>query len=381
MPRAKLPRTSDMAARVQETLTALVGLSSVSGQEGAVRDALRARLDRLGHTATVDDAGNLIASIPGAPGAPGVGDPLLLNAHMDRVPPGRGHTPIVADGIMRSDGSTNLGADDCAGLTVVLLIVETLAARKLSHRPLVLLFTTGEEVGMRGASAFDPAPWHLAEGLIFDNAGAAGSVVTRGSTYVAFDAVLRGRSGHPGKALEGTASAIEMVRRLALPLGSLDGDTTRISLGTIAGGTARNAIPAEVRLAGEVRTLLRGEPLMALLGEVEQHFHDAAAQLGGSAECLFEPHGAGYQVDPGEPLLGAWRDAWTARGHAFETLTSFIGSDANVLRKRLRALTISTGVEDEHTLNESIALAPLAELVEASVALVTSDPPHQNGAS
>ncbi|HEY7832715.1 MAG TPA: M20/M25/M40 family metallo-hydrolase [Ktedonobacterales bacterium] len=365
MPRAKTASAdASLVARVQATLTELVGIASVSGQEAGVRDELRARLERGGITSTIDAAGNLLARIPGT------GAPLLLNAHMDRVPPGRGHTPVVADGVMRSDGGTNLGADDAAGMTIILLAVEELAARTLAHRPLVLLFTVGEEVGMRGAAAFDSAAWGVEEGLVFDNAGRAGAVVTRGSRYIAFDAVLRGRAGHPGKDLAGTASAIAMLRRLALPLGSLDGDTTRISLGTISGGTARNAIPAEVRLAGEVRTLLHGEPLLRLLESIEQDFLDAAAELGGSAECLFEPHGAGYVVDPAEPLLAAWRDAWTARGHSFETITSFIGSDANAFRKRLSALTISTGVEGEHTTEESIALAPLAELVEAAVAMV-----------
>ena len=365
MPRAKSSHAEGMAALVTHTLTELVGISSVSGQEDGVRDYLRARLERLGIASSVDGAGNLIASVPGS------GPPLLLNAHMDRVPPGRGHTPVVHEGVMRSDGATNLGADDAAGLTVLVLAVESLAARTLIHRPLILLFTNGEEIGMRGAAAFDPAPWGVAEGLVFDNAGQAGAIVTHGSSYVAFDAVLRGRAGHPGKELAGTASAIEMLRRLALPLGSLDGDTTRISLGTIAGGTARNAIPAEVRLAGEVRTLLRGEALLRLVESIEADFDDAARQVGGSAECLFEPHGAGYQVDASEPLLTAWRAVWTARGHAFETITSFIGSDANALRKRLLVLTVSTGVEGEHTTEESIALAPLAELVEATVSLLT----------
>jgi tripeptide aminopeptidase len=178
---------------------------------------------------------------------------------MDRVPPGRGHVPVVSRGIMRSDGTTNLGADDAAGLTIVLLAVEELRRRAVSHRPLVLLFTVGEEVGMLGASAFDPAPWGVSEGIVFDNAGAPGAVVMRGASYIAFDAVLRGRSGHPGKDMAGTASAVEMLRRLPLPLGSLDGDTTRISIGTVSGGVARNAIPAEVRVAGEVRTLIEVE--------------------------------------------------------------------------------------------------------------------------
>src|SRR5262249_15996761 len=106
-----------------------------------------------------------------------------------------------------------------------------------------------------GAQAFDPAAWNVREGIVFDNAGEAGIVVTRASTYIAFDVLLRGSGGHPGKRLEGTASAIEMFRRAQYPAGTLDGDTTRVTIGRIEAGSARNAVPREARVQGEVRTL------------------------------------------------------------------------------------------------------------------------------
>ncbi|HEV2238628.1 MAG TPA: M20/M25/M40 family metallo-hydrolase [Ktedonobacterales bacterium] len=348
-------------------LTALVGISAPSGAEDDVRGWLRDRLERLGLACVVDGAGNLIATVPGVGFG---GPPLLLNAHMDRVPPGRGHTPVVQGGVMRSDGTTNLGADDAAGLTIVLLVVEWLLANDMPHPPLVLLFTTGEEVGLRGAAAFDPAPWGVREGLVFDNAGAAGALVTRGASYIAFDAVLRGHGGHPGKDLAGTLSAIEIFRRVELLLGSRDGDTARVSLGQISGGTARNAIPAEVRVAGEVRTLLEGAAQRRLLRDVAARFTQAATALGGTAEVTFEPHGAGYTVGADEPLPLAWRAAWEARGTPAAPITTFIGSDANALRRTLAVVTVSTGVVDEHTSAEAIALAPLATMIAATADLL-----------
>src|SRR5260370_29207944 len=123
--------------------------------------------------------------------------------------------------------------------------------RNLPQPPLVLLCPTGEEVGLTGAGAFDPAPGGATEGIVFDNAGEAGEVVTRAATYLAFDVTLFGRGGHPGKRLEGTANAIEMFHRAHYPAGSLDGDTTRVSIGRIAGGTARNALPQALHVQGE----------------------------------------------------------------------------------------------------------------------------------
>ncbi|WIG60965.1 MAG: hypothetical protein OJF49_003713 [Ktedonobacterales bacterium] len=364
--------TDTLIADITATMLALAGIPSVSGSEADVRDYLRERLASLGIAATTDAVGNLIARVPGVPAARDTEAPLLFNAHMDRVPLGLAHTPILANGILRSDGATNLGADDSAGIAIILHTVAELAARKLPHPPLLLLFTVGEEVGLIGAKAFDPDPWGAREGIVFDNAGEAGVVVTRAATYIAFDVTLHGSGGHPGKRLEGTASAIEMFRRARYPSGSLDGDTTRISIGRIEGGSARNAVPKEVRVLGEARTLQEGAPRAALLAEIERAFVEAAQSLGGSAEVAFDPHCDGYILDPDEPLLRAWAAAVEARGQSFRTMITFIGSDASALRRFARVFTVSTGAMDEHTTEEWIALAPLAELTETALALLSA---------
>src|SRR5690348_17177472 len=101
-----------LEARLTETLLALAGIPSVSGQEGAVRAWITGKLEAHGLSPITDNTGNLIARVPAQPTTRDAEPPILLNAHMDRVLPGLAHRPILADGILRSDGSTNLGADD-----------------------------------------------------------------------------------------------------------------------------------------------------------------------------------------------------------------------------------------------------------------------------
>ncbi|MFI5276176.1 MAG: M20/M25/M40 family metallo-hydrolase [Ktedonobacterales bacterium] len=356
--------------RVTMTLRELLGVPSVSGQEDAARAYVSGRLVALGLAPQTDAAGNLLARVAGVPAARDGEAPLLLNAHIDRVPPGLAHTPHIADGVMRSDGTTNLGADDAAGVAVILATVEALRERQRSHPPLLLLFTVGEEVGLTGAKAFDPKPWGAVEGIVFDNAGEAGVVVTRAATYIAFDVAIRGASGHPGKRLDGTVSAIEIFRRAQNPSGSLDDDATRISIGRVEGGSARNAVPGQLRALGEIRTLADTAGRDALMAQVARSFTEAAEALGGAAEVSFDPHCDSYVVGADEPLLLAWRAAVEARGEPFRTMTTFIGSDASALRAHARVFTVSTGVMDEHTVDEWVPLAPLAELVETAVALL-----------
>lgn len=366
--------TTDVSLdRVTTTMRELLGVPSVSGREDAARAYVHERLTALGLAPQADAAGNLIARVAGVPAERDSEPPLLLNAHIDRVPPGLAHTPRIDDGVMRSDGATNLGADDAAGVAIILATVQALAERALPHPPLLLLFTVGEEVGLTGAKAFDPAPWGANEGIIFDNAGEAGVVVTRAATYIAFDVTIHGHGGHPGKRLEGAVSAIEIFRRAQYPWGSLDDDTTRISIGRVEGGSARNAVPRELHALGEIRTLAGAAEREALMARVTQSFTEAAQALGGSAEVTFDPHCDSYEVSEDEPLLRAWRAAVEARSGAFRTMTTFIGSDASALRSHARVFTVSTGVMDEHTVEEWVPLAPLAELVETTVALLSGN--------
>lgn len=368
---ARRPATAKaLATRITATMIALAGIPSVSGQEGAVREYVRERLRKLGLAPQVDVAGNLIARVSAQPDERDTEAPILLNAHLDRVPPGKAHTPILHDGILRSDGETNLGADDSAGIAILLHTVEELQTRAASHPPLLLLFTVGEEVGLVGAKAFDPAPWGAREGVIFDNAGKPGEVVTHAATIIAFDVTLRGSGGHPGKRLAGTTSAIEIFRRAQYPFGELAGGESRVSIGRIKGGSARNAVPREVHVQGEARTLLEGEARAELLGQIERAFVESATALGGSAEVAFDAHCDGYEVAPDESLLRAWEAAVRSRGEPFRMITTFIGSDASALRPHTRVFTVSTGAMDEHTSEEWIALAPLAGLVATAVALL-----------
>jgi tripeptide aminopeptidase len=49
---------------------------------------------------------------------------------------------------------------------------------------------------------------------------------------------------------------------------------------------------------------------------------------------------------------------------------TFIGSDTSAFRPRISAFTISTGVANEHSTEEYVALAPLEQLVEDTLNLL-----------
>ncbi len=354
-------------ARLSQTLIELIGIPSTSGHEEQVRHYLEQQLAALGLHAHIDEAGNLIATFVDNGQH---GETLLLNAHMDRVPPGLGHQPILRDGILYSDGTTNLGADDAAGIVVILEVLRRLVEQALPHPPLLLVFTVQEEAGMCGASGFDTGRWPARHGIVFDNAFDAGIVVSRGAAYKAFDVTLTGRTGHPGKDLTQTVNALEIFRQAQYPFGSLANDQTRISIGRITGGGARNAIPAQLVLEGELRSFESAERIQQYEQELERGFTEAAQRLGGQATVTFKTHTDGYVLDENEPLVRTYQAVLEERGEQLRLQPTFIGSDTSGFRPAIKAFTLSTGVMKEHSTEEYVALAPLEQLVKDTLQIV-----------
>lgn len=345
------------ADRLAHTLTEIVRIPSTSGHEEHVRSYLERQLVSLGLTTHIDSAGNLITTLEGE------GTPLLLNAHMDRVPPGLGHEPVLRDGVLYSDGTTNLGADDAAGITVILEVLRRMLEQALPHPPLVIVFTVQEETGLCGARGVGALPWKVADGIVFDNAFEAGVVVSKAAAYIAFDVEITGRTGHPGKDLSRTIDAIEIFRQTPYLHGSLSGDLTRINVGHIVGGTARNGIAGTVLVAGEIRSFEPPDIYNQYKAALSSAFEETAQIFGGRAEVRFSTSSVGYSVDPDEPLLGVYQAALSQRGAVLQMQPTFIGSDTSGFRPAIRAFTVSTGVVDEHSVDEHIALASLEQLV------------------
>ncbi len=349
---------------ITQSLIELVSIPSTSRHEEHVRAYLQRRLADLVIPSQVDAAGNLIATLPGE------GRPLLLNAHMDRVPPGRGHQPVIRGGIMYSNGETNLGADDAAGIAIVLDILAQLVARDQPHSPVIAVFTVQEEVGLLGAGAFDPSPWQVSEGIVFDNAFEPGAIVSRAAMLIGFDVELLGKTGHPGKNLAETVNVIDIFRDAPYPHGSFAEDATRILVSRIEAGSARNAIPASAHIEGEIRSFEPSEMRQRYQQAISNAFEQAAHQHGGSASVTFDPHCTSYAVDENEPLLALYRDTLARRGESLLLHPTFIGSDTSAFRPRIKTFTLSTGVVNDHSTQEYVALAPLEQIAQDSLQVI-----------
>jgi tripeptide aminopeptidase len=89
----------------------------------------------------------------------------------------------------------------------------------------------------------------------------------------------------------------------------------------------------------------------------------AARRQGGRAQVSFSTHSHGYALDADEPLLRTYREVLARRGVDLQLKPTFIGSDTSGFRPAIKAFTLSTGVVNEHSVDEYVALAPLEQVV------------------
>ena len=88
----------------------LVAIDSPTGHEEAIGQELISRFEALGCSVSQDQIGNVVAVLPGT--RP---DTILISTHMDTAGTDVGIQPIIEDGVINTDGSTILGADDKSG--------------------------------------------------------------------------------------------------------------------------------------------------------------------------------------------------------------------------------------------------------------------------
>ncbi len=130
---------------------------------------------------------------------------LGISCHIDITPeaPGGVITPIIdtKDGhtIVKSDGTTLLGADDKCGVTISLQMIKTLAAdKKIKHGEIQFAFCPNEEVAGAAdnidVNRFNPD-------ILYDLDGGGGEIVTK-SNFTARGVVVKfiGKDVHPAEA-------------------------------------------------------------------------------------------------------------------------------------------------------------------------------------
>ena len=343
-----------------KTLYDILALDAVSGHEGKVAVYCLTYLKNLGFDTKTDAKGNVIGYLAGK------GEPLLLTAHMDRVPPGKGHTPVREGDILKSDGTTNLGTDDAAGIVIILEAIKSVLESKVSHPPFVVAFTVEEEIGLHGARELDLSVYNVKQGIGYDNAYEAGVLIESGSTYEGFDIEIIGKPTHPGQDLSKGINALKVFLETDWMIGLSDEEKSRINIGLVSGGTARNVVPGSVKIQGELRSVLDDAGVAKKLRILEENLKKICDQYGATYTFVTHRHSSSYIVDLTEPLVVLYKQILEEQGRQLVAKATYVGSDANALRaeRNFKIFTLATGVVNEHTGDEWMKVSDLVMLTK-----------------
>jgi tripeptide aminopeptidase len=365
--------------RLVEEFMELVRIDSETGHEAQISKVLKEKFAARGIRVAEDDAaaktgheaGNLIAELPAAQGMEDK-PAIFFTCHMDTVTPGKGIQPrLEEDGYIRSDGTTILGADDKAGIAVLLEAIRVIQERQIPHGPIQFVITVGEEAGLNGARAMDPALLKADFGYALDSNGEIGEIAVAAPTQAKIHMVIYGKSAHAGVNPEDGISAIQVASRAIsrMPLGRIDQETTA-NIGRFVGGGATNIVCDRVDLEAEARSLSK-EKLDRQVEAMRSALNAAVEEFGAKADFHSEILYPAFHFDEQAPIVRLAMNAIRKIGCTPRTFKTGGGSDANIFNGMgVPTVNLAVGYEHIHTTREQIAVHNLVKLTELVLQIV-----------
>ncbi|WNQ09369.1 M20/M25/M40 family metallo-hydrolase [Paenibacillus aurantius] len=365
--------------RVIQEFMELVQVNSETKHEQEISKVLKEKFASLGFSVEEDDSaaktghgsGNLIFTLPANTGNPQA-PRLFFTCHMDTVAPGNNIKPqLHADGYIRSDGTTILGADDKAGISALLEAIRVLKEQKLEHPQLQVVITAGEESGLVGARAME-AKWIQADyGFALDSNGKIGDIAVAAPSMDKIAITFYGKSAHAGVNPEDGVSAIQVASKAVsrMPLGRIDHETTA-NVGSFAGGGETNVVCDKVVLKTEARSL-DTRKLERQVEAMRRASFEAAEEMGARAEFESYLKYPSFRWDETAPVVQLAMKALRRAGAEPRTFHSGGGSDANIFNGMgIPTVNLAVGYENIHTTKEQIKAADLGRVAETVVAII-----------
>ncbi len=378
----------DCAERAFTFLDALVREPSVPGEEQGAEDVLAAELERIGLAVERVPFPAGIELDPAAGVGPGPYDGrtivvgrlgsngarrLLLNGHLDVVPPGDERlwasppfAPCVRDGWM-----TGRGAGDMkSGLAMATLAIEALrTAVPESEPPVTVVGAIEEEQSGNGTLA------SIRAGVVGDAAVLLEPTDLRllvaGIGVLWFEVEVFAEAGHAlgaGPAMGALTVALQVIeelRRLESELNVLGGrERHALNIGTFTAGDWQSSIPGAARIGCRL-----GFPRGMAVDEAMRRVRDAVNRAAGeepavaASRVTFNGFRAeGYELGADDPLVQAMGAAHhAAHGRTPALVTTAGTTDARFYRNQLGipALCYGPRVENMHAADERVELASI----------------------
>ena len=301
---------------------------------------------------------------------------LALVGHTDTVPYDPHWTEATTlterDGKLYGRGSCDTKGFIAAALTAV----ETLDLSQLT-KPLALIFTADEEIGLRGAKKLaDAKPLRVRYSIVGEPTSL--QPIRAGKGYSLAEVIVKGREAHsayPALGASAVFRAARLINRLEAIAANLKQDQhaafdppyTTLNIGLIHGGSAKNV------LAGECRFTLEWRPIPTQPSDHVLNLFKAAiqeeTQTDPDFQCEVDASRAdsGFETAPDSPLIKLLE---SATGNQSGTV-AFGTEAAQMMTLGAESVVIGPGdIREAHRTGEFVPVDELercAEILKHSV--------------
>jgi len=355
-----LPAPPDTALDAVALLKAMVAFPSLSHDEGPLADFVESQVRAAGvHAQRIDD--NIIFWIGEGPRT------LLLNSHLDVVPPSKGHpyapfAPTVHNGNLYGRGTVDAKASG-ASMTAALLQLAQAGYEPPDGRVMVALTACEETSGYNGLEAIRPQLPDLSAALVGEPTALQPCIAQKGLLILKL--IAHGRAAHAGRAHLGQNAIhllmddLQRLRTLQLPgEDPLLGPCT-LTPTVVSGGDANNAVPDRCTATLDIRSTPSTSHTELI---------DAVTQAVQSEVVVHSERLVPVSTPPEEPIVQACQAAMP-EASPFGSPTA---SDWIFLAD-VPTVKIGPGQsERSHTAEEHIALAEVRRAVQVYRAIVTT---------
>ena len=197
----------------------------------------------------VTDGWNILAKVPGKKGK----KPFLFVFHLDTATPGSPVKSYIEDGLIRSRANSVLGADGKLAIAVVMEAISQAKKEGTLCRPIELLFTVCQELGLHGSRYADYSGIESEEALVIDHY-ITGEVLVRTPARLKVSVELIGRAAHvirneePG--VNALKAAVDIIHQI--PTGRIN-ENLSINVYDLVALSPSNIVPEYARFDVEVR--------------------------------------------------------------------------------------------------------------------------------
>ncbi|MCX6112790.1 MAG: M20/M25/M40 family metallo-hydrolase [Proteobacteria bacterium] len=338
--------------RLITTFCELVKIPSETPNDKEFISYLEKLFKKEGAQTQLDSYGNLVAKFAARNSS--TKEPIAFCCHADTVKPGIGIEPVIENGIIKSKGETILGADDKAGIAILIEMIKSSA----KHPPLEFIITRCEEIGTEGSSNLDYSLIKSKIAYVLDEENIE-DIIVGAPTKLAFIVEYRGKSAHASEPENGVSSILAAAKAIAsMKLGRLDEESTA-NVGVIEGGEVVNGIPEKTKIIAECRSCNHNKALK-IAKEMETIFRNSAREVGTSIDIKSEIKYEAFRIPEDSKVVQLAVKALKKYDIKANTLVITGGLDANNFNKHgIQTATLGVGCRDIHTTKEYLLIKDL----------------------